>query len=92
MQAFTVVGGLVVAAIAQWFNRYPNVPAPIVKLGLAAVGLAMYAVVQQPAAWSGQPFLDWLDTAWLWALALPGAASLIGSAPGMGTNSKGGNQ
>lgn len=87
MQAYVAIGGIVVAIAAQWANRHPAVPASVVKLALSALGLALYLVVDQPAAWSGQPLMEWLDAAWLWALALPGAASLIGAAPGMGTNS-----
>lgn len=82
-----MLAGLVVALAGQWFNRHPGIPAPAVKIGLAVVGFALYTVVEHPAAWQGQPLMDWLDKAWLWALALPGAASLIGMAPGMATNS-----
>ena len=52
---------------------------------MALVGLGFYAIAEQPKAWSGQPFLDWLDSAWLWAAALPGVASLIALAPNMQT-------
>lgn len=84
-QGWMMFAGLVVAAVAQWLNRYPNIPVPLVKIGLAVSGLALYLPVEQPWVMGFNP---WFEHAWVWALALPGAASLIGMAPGMATNSK----
>jgi len=79
----------VVATAAQWLNSFKAVPAPLVKMTLAVVGLGFYALGHGlPAAWSGSLLTSWLDPALVWALALPGAASLVGLAPGMATNSK----
>ena len=89
MNALVFVAALVISGIAQTMNRYPVIPTGVVKLTLALVGLCFYLLIQHPTAWTGQPLLDWLDTAWIWAAALPGIASLIGTAPGMQTNSAG---
>ena len=77
------------ALVAQWFNRFKHVPAPTIKAGLAVVGLAFYALGHGlPAAWYGPELSQWLDPALLWAMAVPGMASLVGAIPGMETNSK----
>lgn len=86
MQALIVVAALVVAAIGQKLNANPKIPSLVVKLALALVGPVLYLVVSQPTALYGPAFLEWLDKAWIWSLALPGAASLIGLAPGMATS------
>ena len=86
MQALIFVAALVVAGIGQWFNAHPSVPTWVSKLAMAGIGLAFYAVVEGPHGWHGQPLLDWLDRAWLWAAALPGIASLIGLAPQLKTS------
>lgn len=83
------VAGLVVAIFGQWLNTKPYIPSPVIKLALAVVGLLFYLLVAMPAAISGQAFLDWIDKAWLFALALPGLASLVGAVPGMKTNDGG---
>lgn len=88
MQALTMLAGLLVAALGQKLNANPRIPSMLVKLSLAAIGPIIYLIVEQPTALYGPGFLTWLDHAWIWALALPGAASLIGLAPGMATNSK----
>ena len=85
MQALMMLAGLVVAMLGQWLNAHPDVPTPLVKLALAVAGMALYAIADAPDAMTREAFLSWLDSAWLWALALPGAASLIGLAPGMQT-------
>ena len=90
MQAWIFLAGLLVAAFGQWLNSLPHVDSRLVKFALAIAGLVLYLPIEQPAAWYGPPLFAWLDTAWLWALALPGAASLIGLAPGMATNNQGG--
>lgn len=89
MNGLIAVAGLVVAIFGQWLNTKPYIPSLVVKLALSIIGLAFYLFVAVPAAWTGQAFLDWFDKAWLFALALPGAASLIGLAPGMKTNDGG---
>ena len=76
---------LFVAALGQWLNAKTTLPPLAVKGALAAVGPVLFLIVKAPAAWTGQPFLDWFDEAWVWSLALPGIASLIGVAPGMNT-------
>ena len=85
MQALSFLGALIVAGVGQKLNADPRVPTPLVKLAMALIGIGLYLVKSQPAAWHGQAFLDWLDEAWLWAVAVPGLASLIGLAPGMAT-------
>lgn len=89
MQLLIIIAGLVVASLAQWLNTKPQVPSKFVKLSLVLVGIAFYLPVAVPAAWWGPPMLEWLDKAWIWGLALPGAASLIGTVPGMKTNDRG---
>lgn len=85
MQAWMMLAGLIVALAGQWLNAHPRVPSPAVKIALTACGLVLYLVIEQPHGWSGPPLLEWLDKAWLWALAVPGAASLIGTAPNLKT-------
>lgn len=85
MQALMFFAALAVAALGQWFNAKTTVPPLAVKGVLALVGPAVYLIVKVPAAWTGPEFLAWFDEAWVWALALPGIASLIGVAPGMNT-------
>lgn len=90
MGSLALLAGLVVAAVGQWLNRYPTMPAPVVKLVLLAIGAGLYAWAHPAPALSGQPFMDWLEVAIPWSAGLPGVASLIGTLPGMGTNSQGG--
>lgn len=85
MQFLAFFGALVVAGIGQYFNAHPRFPSWISKAAMALVGLGFYALAEQPKAWNGQPFLDWLDTAWLWAAALPGVASMLALAPNFQT-------
>lgn len=88
MNTLIIVGGFAVALAGQFLNRYKSIPSEVVKLSLAGVGMIFYGLGHGwPAGW-GEPFLSWLDLAWIWALALPGAASLIGIAPGMKTDSQ----
>lgn len=88
MQGWITFGGLVVSAVAQWLNRHPIVPTAIVKIALAVIGLSLYLPVEQPWVVGFGP---WFEKAWVFGLALPGMASLIALAPGMATNSQGGN-
>ena len=89
MQIYAMLVALVLAGVGQWFNRHPQVPAQVVKLALVGVGLVAYAFgYGPPAAWHGAPLLAWLEPAGLWAFAVPGAASVFGTLPGMGTNSQ----
>lgn len=88
MQAYIWIVGLLVAWLGQWLNSRPHVDSRLVKVALALVGLLAYLLVEVPAAWHGEALFAWLDTAWIWALALPGAASLIGTVPGMATQDK----
>ena len=89
MTGFVIFAGLVVAGIGQWLNSKATIPTHLVKLALAVAGLLLYGFVGGfPAAWFGPPFMAWFDDAWVWTFALPGAASLIGLAPGMKTDSK----
>ena len=77
-----------IALAAQWLNRYKSIPSEGVKAVLALVGLAFYALGHGlPLAWWGADLSAWLNPALLWALALPGAASMIGTVPGMKSNS-----
>lgn len=87
MQAWMVIAALIVAAVGQYLNSKPAYPTNLVKLGMALMGPLLYLMVEQPTGPPGGPvFLEWLDKAWIWALALPGAASLIGGfTPGMAT-------
>jgi len=87
MQALMMLAGLVLALVGQWLNTHPNIPTPLVKLTMVVAGMGLYAIADAPDAPTRQALLSWLDSAWLWALALPGAASLIGLAPGMQTKS-----
>lgn len=86
MQVLVFLAALIVGGVGQWFNAHPRVPTWISKATLALIGIVFYAVVEHPAAWSGQPLMDWLDKAWLWAAALPGVASMIALAPKMQTS------
>lgn len=88
MNVLITIGGLVVALVGQWLNRHESIPDAVVKLTLAGVGMVFYGLGHGWPAGFGPPFLEWLDLAWVYALALPGAASLIGLAPGMQSNSK----
>lgn len=86
MQALVFIAALVVGGVGQYFNSHPRFPTWVSKVALAAIGLVFYAVIKAPPAWHGQPLLDWLDNAWLWAAALPGVASMIGLAPKLATS------
>lgn len=88
MQVFVTIAGLLLAILGQKFKSNPKVSSDLVRVGLLVAGLALYLVVDQPTG-MGQPFFDWLDKAYLWALALPGAASLIGMHPALKTNDGG---
>lgn len=86
MQAWMAIAALIVAAVGQYLNSKPQYPAAVVKIGMALMGPILYLMVEQPTGPpGGVAFLEWLDKAWIWALALPGAASLIGIAPNMAT-------
>lgn len=85
MQAFTMIAGIIVAAVGQKLNSMPKVPTVFVKLALALLGPILYLVLDSPDAFTRAAFLAWLDRSWVWALALPGLASLIGLTPGMAT-------
>lgn len=88
MNILVLAGAALVAFGAQWINRYPKIPAAAVKVGLALLALPVYGLASGwPHGWSGAPLTQWLDAGWLWVLALPGAASLFGALPNMGTNS-----
>lgn len=87
MEALMFFAALAIAGVGQWLNSKPNVPPLVVKAALAAVGPMLYLLISQPTALYGPAFIEWLDKAWLWALALPGLASLLGLAPGMATRS-----
>lgn len=84
-QAWVAFSGMIAAVVGQWLNRRPELPVPVVKIGLALVGLALYLPIQQP--WT-VGFMPWFNEAWVFALAVPGAASLVGMLPGMGTNTQ----
>ena len=89
MDAIGWFGIAAIALVAQWLNRYKGIPSEAVKAALAVVGLTFYALGHGlPTAWHGVELSEWLNPALLWALALPGAASMIGTVPGMATNSK----
>jgi hypothetical protein len=89
MDAIGWFGMAGIALVGQWFNRYQSVPGEAVKAALAVIGLAFYALGHGlPNAWWGEGLSEWLNPALLWALALPGAASMIGTAPGMKTDSQ----
>lgn len=78
--------GLLVAVVGQWLNsRQPPLSPPVVKISLVVAGLALYLPISQP--WT-VGFLPWFEEAWVWALAVPGMASLIALAPGMATATK----
>lgn len=89
MDALGWFGVAAIALVGQWLNRSRSIPSEAVKAVLAMIGLAFYALGHGgPAAWVGEGLTQWLNPALLWALALPGAASLIGAVPGMATDSK----
>jgi len=89
MDALGWFGVAAIALVAQYFNRFKSLPSEAIKAGLAVVGLAFYALGHGfPDAWWGPGLSEWLDPALLWALALPGAASLIGTIPSMKTDSQ----
>jgi len=82
-------GVAAIALVGQWLNRFKSIPSEAVKAGLAIVGLGFYALGHGlPASWWGDGLSVWLNPGLLWALALPGAASLIGTVPGMRSNSQ----
>ena len=85
MEALMFFAALVVGGLGQWLNAKPHVPTAAVKGLLALVGMAFYLIVDMPAGWTGQPLLEWLSEAWVWAAAVPGIASLVGLAPGLAT-------
>ncbi len=86
MQAWMMIAGLIVAGVGQYLNSKPQYNSTLVKIGMALLGPLLYLMVEQPTGAPGGPaFMEWLDRAWVWALALPGLASLIGLAPGMAT-------
>jgi hypothetical protein len=88
MDALGWFGVAAIALVAQWFNRFKSIPTEAMKAALAVVGIAFYTLGHGgPVAWWGPGLSAWLDPALLWALALPGAASLIGTMPGMKSNS-----
>jgi len=87
MEALMFFAALAVAGVGQWLNSRPNIPSLVVKACMAAIGPLLYLAVSQPSALYGPAFIEWLDKAWVWALALPGMASLIGAVPGMATKS-----
>jgi len=85
MEALMFFAALVVGGVGQYLNARPSIPTALIKGVLALVGMAFYLVVDVPAAWTGQPLIEWLSEAWVWAAAVPGIASLIGLAPGLAT-------
>lgn len=89
MEALAALAGLLGAGAVQFFNRFKSNNTVLLKLSLCLIGLACYAIGNGlPQAWSGPVFLAWLSPAWLWAAAVPGLASLVGTLPNMGTNTK----
>lgn len=84
-QGWMAFSGAVVAALGQWLNRRPDLPAVAIKLALTLAGLALYLPIEQP--WK-VGFMPWFENAWVWGLAVPGAASLLATVPGMATNSQ----
>lgn len=88
MQAFVMIAGVLIALIGQKLKSNPRISSDLVRVGLLLAGLGLYLVVDQPKGF-GQPFFDWLDKAYVWALALPGLASLMGMAPALKTNDGG---
>jgi hypothetical protein len=79
----------VVAWAGQFLNSHKSIPNAAVKAALALAGIPFYAwAVGLPPAWGGPAFVAWGQGAVLWVLAIPGAASLFGLAPGMATDSK----
>lgn len=89
MDAIGWFGIAAIALVAQWLNRHKSIPNEAVKATLAGVGILFYAIGHGlPTAWHGEGLSAWLNPALLWALALPGAASMIGTVPGMATNSQ----
>jgi len=89
MEALAALAGIIGAGVVQWFNRYKANNTALLKVALIFVGLACYALGNGlPEAWAGPEFTEWLTPAWLWALSVPGAASLFGALPNMQTNSK----
>lgn len=85
MQAWMMFAGLIVAVIGQRLNRYKANNTELVKLGLVVSGLMLYLPIEQP--WV-EGFLPWFENAWLWAVAVPGIASLVGMHPALKTDSK----
>ena len=89
MEALGAIAAAVGAALGQWLNRYKANNTAAIKLALCGVGLAAYALGNGlPTAWTGPPLAAWLNAAWPWALAVPGAASLTALVPNMATNTK----
>lgn len=84
-----MVAALIVALAAQKFNSYKANNTTLIKVAMVVLGLVLaLPVYGLPTAPWGEPLFAWLDKSYLWALALPGVASLIGTAPGMKTDSK----
>ena len=89
MNLIVLLAAGAVAVVGQWLNSKKSIPAPAVKGLLALAGVPFYLwATGMPPAWTGPEFSSWSEGAVLWAFAIPGMASLVGLAPGMGTNSK----
>lgn len=82
-----MMAGLILAVVGQSLNSRPEIPSQIVKLAMAVAGMLLYLIVATPTAATHEAFLAWMDQALLWAMAVPGFASMVGAiAPGMKTS------
>jgi hypothetical protein len=89
MGNFTILAGLVLGAVGQGLNRKKSMPTEWVKVVMALAGLALALVaVGPPTSLWGDDFLEWFDHAWMFVLAVPGAASMLAIVPGMKTDSQ----
>lgn len=87
MNTFTELLGLGVSVLGQHLKSMKNVDSRLVVLAMMLAGIGGYAVLHHPPM--DAAFWQWLDESKLYALALPGVASIAGAfIPGMQTDSK----
>ena len=87
MGTLTIGAAFLVALLGQYLKSLKNVPtwAPVAGMGL--VGIAFYGLRSGwPAAPEWGAIENWLDSAWPWAVALPGMSSAIGLHPTLKTD------
>lgn len=89
MGIIILIAAGVTALVGQWLNTHKSIPTETVKAILAVSGIPFYAwAVGLPPVWWGPGFDTWSIGAIVWMGAIPGFASLIGTTPGMRTDSR----